>query len=98
MMQFVTSGLPKFPVELTKQAINILSFHEIMQIQREFLVLQVVNIGYDQHATGGQGYKKQVKKNLKKTYSTSTIEVSDGIGTATAIIQKDIYDELILND
>lgn len=39
-----------------------------------------------------------MKKNLKKTYSSSTIEVSDGLGTATAIIQKDIYDEMILND
>jgi len=29
MMQFITSGLPKIPTELTKQAINILSFHEI---------------------------------------------------------------------
>jgi hypothetical protein len=87
---------------LTKQAINILSFHEIGQIQREYFVLQVVGVGYDQHATGtgagGVGYKKHVKKNLKKTYSTSTIEVSDGVGTATAIIQKDICDEMILND
>ena len=55
-------------------------------------------MGYDQHAREGGGYKKHVKKNLKKTYSTSTIEVSDGVGTATAIIQKDICDELILND
>ncbi len=60
--------------------------------------MQVVGVGYDQHASGGGGYKKHVKKNLKKTYSTSTIEVSDGVGTATAIIQKDICDELILND
>lgn len=105
-MQFVTSGLPKIPIELTRQAINILSFHDIPQIQREFFVLQVVNIGYDQHAaqssgassTGGQVYKKHIKKNLKKTYSSSTIEVSDGVGTATAIIQKDIYDEMVLND
>ena len=29
MMQYVASGLAKFPTELTKQAINILSFHEI---------------------------------------------------------------------
>ena len=84
-MQFITSGLPsKFPLELTRQAISILSFQDISKISREFFVLQVISIGYDQH--GAQGYKKQVKKNLKKTYSTSNIEVSDGIGTATAII------------
>lgn len=100
-MQFITSGVPQgIPLELTRQAINILSFHDIAQIQRDFFVLQVTNIGYDQHASASQGggYKKQVKKNLKKAYSSSTIEVSDGIGTATAIIQKDIYDEMTLND
>lgn len=86
MMQFVASGLPKMPTELTKQAINILSFHDIGQIQREFFVLQVVGVGYDQHANNNGSYKKQVKKNLKKPYATSTIEVSDGVGTATAII------------
>jgi hypothetical protein len=40
-------------------------------------VLQVVGIGYDQHANSNRSYKKQVKKNLKKPYATSTIEVSD---------------------
>jgi hypothetical protein len=44
------------------------------------------------------GYKKSVKKNLKKPNASSTIEVSDGVGTATAIIQRDIYDEMVLND
>ena len=102
-MQFVTSGLPKIPTELTKQAIKILSFHEIPEIQREYFVLQVVSIGFDQHATSGglgahSGFKKHVKKNLKKPYQSSTIEVSDGIATTTAIIQRDIYDDMLLND
>jgi hypothetical protein len=78
--------LPKIPLELTRRAINTLSFHDISQIQREFFTLQVVNIGFDQHASPGLGYKKHLKKGLKKTYSSSTIEVSDGIGTTTAII------------
>ena len=99
-MQFVTSGLPKIPVELTRQAIKILSFHEMHEIQKQYFVLQVVNIGYDQHATGNMagGYKKHVKKNLKKPYQSSNIEVSDGIGTTTAIIPRDIFDEMTLND
>lgn len=49
-MQFVTSGLPKIPIELTKSAIKTLSFHEIPEIQRSYFVLQVVNINYDQHS------------------------------------------------
>lgn len=71
-MQFVTSGLPRIPTELTRQAINILSFHDLPPIQKEFFVLQVVNIGYNHHASdpdGTQGYKKHIKKNLKKTFS-----------------------------
>lgn len=61
------------------------------QIQNKFFAIQVVNISYSDQ-------RKSPKKNLKKLYYSSNIEVSDGIGTATAIIHKDIYDELILND
>ena len=35
---------------------------------------------------------------MKKLYYSSNIEVSDGIGTATAIISKEIYDEMMLTD
>lgn len=38
-MQFIASGLAQIPLELTRSAINILSFHDIAQIQREFFVL-----------------------------------------------------------
>ena len=89
-MQFVTSGLSKIPLELTRQAINRLSFHEMPSIMKEYFVVQVVNIGFDHHASSssavGQGYKKHIKKNLKKPYQQSTIEISDGVATATAII------------
>ena len=67
-----------------------MSFHDINQIQSQFFAIQVVNISYEN--------KKSPKKSLKKIYYSSNIEVSDGIGTATAIIQKDIFDEMILND
>jgi len=87
-MELITSGLITVPDQLTPQAIYALFFHEYEKIQNTIFAVQVI------------GFKKSDSQDEKQKSNLQmvgmTLEVSDGIGTANILLNKEIMAQIEL--
>ena len=84
-MELITSGLVLMPQKLTSQAIYNLTFQNINEISNKLFSIQVISVGSGE---SDSLFKSSHGGNVQ------AFEVSDGVGSATAIIQKEVLDEL----
>lgn len=87
-MELITSGLLTMPEQLTPQAIYALFFHEYEKIQNMIFAVQV--IGFKK--SDGQDDKQKPNQQMQGM----SLEVSDGIGTANILLNKEIMAQLEL--
>ena len=97
-MELVTSGLESMPTRLTPKAIYCLSFHEHEKIQETLFVVQVVAIRqYGKSADDSDEQSPMEKKPsnyIGNNVQGLKLQVSDGIGSAIAIMNHEVITEL----
>ena len=103
-MELITSGLEAMPSRLSPKGIYCLSFHEHEKIQETLFCIQVITIRHGGKSISAEDSDEQTQamknKQFQKYLAEQTtnqglqLEVSDGIGTATALISREAVSEL----
>ena len=110
-MELVASGLEMLPEKLTPRAIYQLSYFEVSKIQEQLFSVQVVSIKHaglaseeaaEENLMNDGGSASNTQSSLQKRMSFQMqsqglqLEVSDGIGTAKMLINREVIAELNL--